>query len=303
MNRDNDELLIPETLLAQIPAGDLVPRLRVIRRLSTGTAHRNWHIRTARGDFVLRAPNPALPMMSERDFERELLLQRHAAAQGMAPKVFACNRPQRSMVMEYIDGTQWADGDFREALRLSDLCSRLAQLHAVAAPAVPAFDPLSNIQSYARQLLAAMPPDSAGIDAKVTAATRIWTSGGASAQSSAILHCDPHAGNLISRGAAMGSSAIVLLDWEYAQVGDPILDFAALCSYYPQAEPVVTRWLAAAPAPAAGVLQQRLRGAIGVFCVLNWLWYRVRAMRISPAAADVAQMRQLDGRIDALLLG
>ena len=66
-----------------------------------------------------------------------------------------------------------------------------------------------------------------------------------------------------------------LLDWEYAQLADPIYDAGCVLAYYPEAQPHAARLLEATglagPEHAA-----RLHAAIRVYQGLTWLWHQAR---------------------------
>jgi aminoglycoside phosphotransferase (APT) family kinase protein len=84
-----------------------------------------------------------------------------------------------------------------------------------------------------------------------------------------IVHGDPTEGNVLDR------QRLWLIDWEYAQLADPLYDVAAVLAYYPVARPHVAELLAAAGRPA-GERGERLDAATGVHAALGWLWHYAR---------------------------
>ena len=81
------------------------------------------------------------------------------------------------------------------------------------------------------------------------------------------MHSDLHAGNLVDDGQ------LWLLDWEYAQVGDPLCDLAALIAHHPQlgargAALLEMARLADVATPA------ELEALAGVYRLINSLWQR-----------------------------
>ena len=74
--------------------------------------------------------------------------------------------------------------------------------------------------------------------------------------------------------------ALWLLDWEYAQLADPLYDVACVLAYYPQAQPHADELAGGAGLTGAGVAA-RLEAAMRVYDGLSELWLWVRA---SPRA-------------------
>ena len=292
---------IPSHWRRHVPGCEADGQPLSVSPLGTGTAHQNWRVRTVVGEYVLRAPDPALPVMSQRDFNREHSLQQVASTQGIAPKIVRVDVQELLLVMEFIDGEAWSCEDFSVALRLRDLCARLIQLQHIEPPTLELFDPIRNAEVYAQQLLAQDAADSHLIDVRLAAARRLWSICCSDKRTAVILHCDLHAGNVLDRQGVLGADAIVQLDWEYAQIGDPLIDFAAICANYAKALPPVMDWLSH-HAPGGARLAARLPLATAVFRLLSWLWYRVRALQQQPRGDELAQMSQLGEDLDSALL-
>jgi thiamine kinase-like enzyme len=81
-------------------------------------------------------------------------------------------------------------------------------------------------------------------------------------------------GDLVATNLLQSRERLWLLDWEYAQRADPLLDVACVLAYYPEARAHCGELLA-----AAGLQQQaegRLASATYVYEALTWLWHRAR---------------------------
>ena len=79
-----------------------------------------------------------------------------------------------------------------------------------------------------------------------------------------LCHGDLNTGNLLG-------AQPLLIDWEYAQLADPLHDIACLLSYYPQIGPQSDCLLAAAGLAGAEYRQQ-LSAQVRLFDIVNALW-------------------------------
>ena len=84
-------------------------------------------------------------------------------------------------------------------------------------------------------------------------------------------HGDLNAGNVIG-------PVPMLVDWEYAQLADPVYDLACLCVYYPSLRPRTEELLSNAGITAANGAE-RLRLHAELFDGLNRLWEYAEALR------------------------
>ncbi len=261
---------------AQLPAAaalTAVPGVRAgiaplrIERLLGGSVNDSWRVDTSEGRFVLRLDGPAWRRPGV-DREREQALHAAAARAGLAPRVLREDSAMGVRVCEYLEGRSWEPADFLQPLQLRRLGRRLAELHALPVPAgVEAFDPGACARSYFTQRAgsgadAEMTALAAGIDA---AASRVASG----TRRLSIVHGD------LAHANVLDGARLWLLDWEYAQVADPLYDVACILAYYPQARPN-----AAALLQAAGLeeteLAERLPAAVSVYSGLSDLWHMVR---------------------------
>lgn len=257
--------------LALVPGlagpGDQAGRpLRAVR-LPGGTVNETWRIDTPEGRFVLRLDGPAWRRPGV-DRPRERLLHQAAAAAGLAPRVVAADLSAGVLVCEYVEGRIWAAHDLSGAAQLDRLGERLARLHALEPPhGAGRFDP----QACAAQYLelagdAAAAGGAPELLAGLRAAVLEIEAAGAEPR---IIHGDLVHGNLIE------GDRLWLLDWEYAQLSDPLYDVACVLAYYPLARPHAARLLAAAG--LEGRARERLlRAAAYVYEALTWAWHRAR---------------------------
>ena len=258
--------------LAHVPGLEHgAPALRV-QRLPGGTVNEVYRVDSARGSFVLRLDGPQWRRPGV-DRARELALHRCAAAAGLAPRIVGAWPEAGVLVTEFLAGQCWLDAHFGDASALVRLGETLQLLHALAPPASPAvapFDPLPIAMHYAT-LAAGTPTLDAQGRTQLLATLEAALQRLAAARAPAcIIHGDLVAGNLLQTGARLW-----LLDWEYAQLADPLFDVACVLAYHPAAWPQRGLLLAAAglETPAA---RERLADAIHVYQALTWLWHQAR---------------------------
>ncbi|MFT6916446.1 MAG: thiamine kinase [Motiliproteus sp.] len=112
-----------------------------------------------------------------------------------------------------------------------------------------------------------------------------------------LTHHDLHWGNLC-RPAETGASGLVVLDWEYAGIGNPWFDAAALR----QSFGVTPETIAALPAwrrLSQAEVERGLSTALWLNDALGWLWYQVRGDNSGPAAAHTQEAERLLGFVGA----
>ena len=255
--------------LAWVPGvrSDLAP-LR-IEKLLGGSVNDSWRVDTERGRFVLRVDGPPWRRPGvER--EREHILHEAAARGGLAPRIVLQAPDAGVRVCEYLDGRSWTAADFVQPLQLRRLGDQLAQLHALPVPLeVEPFDPGACARAYLSQLgdePAADPNTRAQVASVDAAALRV----AAGTRGLAIVHGDLAHGNLLD------GERLWLLDFEYAQVADPLYDIACVLAYYPEARAQIASLLSAANLNGAD-LAERLAAAESVYATLSELWHAVRA--------------------------
>ena len=240
-----------------------------IERLRGGTVNDSWRVDTLQGRFVLRVDG-AQWRRPGVDRGREQLLQRSAAAAGLAPRHLLASAEIGAQVSEFHPGRQWESTDLESPAQLARLGALLRRLHALPAPAsVTGFDPVDCGAGYLRQC----DPQASQVGAAGAVLAAIGSAAAMVAADSAgprILHGDLVHGNLLD------GPDLVLIDWEYAQLADPVYDLGCLLAYYPAARRHRPLLLAAAGLPATAAALWRLDAATYVYEALTWLWHLAR---------------------------
>jgi len=277
--------MAPDPAMPAAAALALVPGLEEgasparLERLTGGTVNLSWRVDTAQGQFVLRVDGAAWRRPGV-DRVRERRLHDAAAVAGLAPRVLRREAALGAQVSEFLDGRIWSAADFTRAESLACLGERLATLHELPAPlGVTRFDPGVCARQYLQTLASGhgnLPHARALADAVGTAAQRV----AADSRAEGIVHGDLVAANLIE------DRIVWLLDWEYAQLADPIYDVACLLAYYPAARSHAGLLLSAAGLRNTGDTA-RLGAAIGVYEGLTALWWLARGEQ-QPAGGLLA---------------
>ena len=264
--------VIPASVLRRIPgcAGGQAP-LHVELLHGGRKVNLNLRIDTRAGRFVLRqriseGPRPGA------DSLRELACHRVAAAASVAPAVLDAAPDGSWILMDYVEGGMWNPPRLQapDGLRTLGVCLR--RLHgATPPPDLAAFDPGSIATGQAQAILARDPAATEHVDTLVARTQQLAVQCAAFAATPVTTHGDLVASNVIG-------PVPMLVDWEYAQLADPVYDLACLSIYYPGLERRSGELLDAAGITDANATV-RLRLHVELFDSLNWLWERAQALR------------------------
>ena len=255
-----------------------------------GKVNRSFLVRTRRGRFVVRlnentAADPGL------DRERELLLHGAAANAGLAPQVVFAAADRSCLITDYLDGRLWTPHYFSRMRDLRSLGGRLRTLHSLVPPAVTRFDPLLAARRYVDLIVRHDPPEAPRLQSLLDRGAEALARSQSESRQPCIVHSDLHHGNVLT------ADRVYFIDWEYAQVGDPLLDLACIMAYYPRSVVHGGLLLNAAGLDERGTTEAMLVELTCVFNLLTYLWYRARRVaRLVPATdlqLETAALRRL----------
>jgi aminoglycoside phosphotransferase (APT) family kinase protein len=223
----SDRWVIPASVLRRIPgcAGGEAPLS--LQLLHGGpNVNRNLRIDTRVGRFVLRqrireGPRPGADPL------REVACHRAAAAAAVAPAVLDAAPDGSWILMDYVEGAMWTPPRLQAPEGLRTLGACLQRLHAITPPTgLVAFDPVSIATGQAQAILERDPSATAQVNTLVARTRQLALDCAAFAVTPVMTHGDLNASNLIG-------PLPMLVDWEYAQLADPVYDLACLSVYYP----------------------------------------------------------------------
>jgi len=248
--------------------------------LGGGKVNHSFLVRTRRGRFVVRL-NENTGADSGLDRNRELAIHTVAAHAGIAPAVVYSAPDQSCLITEFIDGRLWTPHYFTRMRDLRSLGQRLRTLHALTPPSVMRFDPLVVARRYADHIINHEPDESGRLQFLLAGGAESLARSGAEKRTPCIVHSDLHHGNVLT------ADRVYFIDWEYAQVGDPLLDLACIMAYYPRALPHGELLLEASGLADAGTTPAMLGELTNVFTLLTYLWYRARRVARNVPATDL----------------
>jgi aminoglycoside phosphotransferase (APT) family kinase protein len=186
-----------------------------------GLINETYRVLRDGGAYALRVPaaNP-IDLGVDRAWEARVL--ECACRADLAPALEYCDPQRGILIVQWLDGRSWSPADVRRESNLARMAQLVRRVHALPMP-TPArlMSPSTWIDHYSvaqpratadLPLMAALRQASAQRLAALAALPRVEP---------VVCHSDLHTLNLIDRGPAL-----VLLDWEYAHVSDPLWDLA-----------------------------------------------------------------------------
>jgi len=245
-----------------------------------GRVNRSYLVRTPRGRYVVRL-NDNSDSDPGLDRDRELALHAAAAAAGIAPTIVYSAPDRSSLITEFLDGRLWTPHYFSRMRDLRSLGQRLRALHSITPPVATRFDPIGVARQYADIILRYEPAEAARIRMLLEKGAESLANSGHDRRGAAIVHGDLHHGNVLT------ADRVYFIDWEYAQVGDPMLDLACILSYYPRSTPHGPLLLEASGLADTGATPEMLVELTSVFTLINYLWYRARRTTRNVPATDL----------------
>jgi aminoglycoside phosphotransferase (APT) family kinase protein len=153
--------------------------------------------------------------------ESEVLAQRAAAAHGLAPRVIHVSLAEGVLVDDWVAGSPWTRAEARSPESIRRVAQWLQALHSVPPPAqLQRVDFLGSLLHYCALLPATRVP------ASLLAEAQAWRGQLGEPLRAVLCHHDLHHANILDTG-----EAILAVDWEYAGLGDPIMDLAGFAAY------------------------------------------------------------------------
>ncbi|MDF3019049.1 MAG: hypothetical protein K0Q92_352 [Steroidobacteraceae bacterium] len=272
--------MIAGELLLQVPGCEDGDPPYSQELIGGGRVNRSYLVRTRRGRFVVRlndnsSSDPGL------DRDRELALHTAAAGAGVAPAVVYAAPDRSSIVTEFLDGRLWTPHYFSRMRDLRSLGQRLRILRGVTPPPLMRYDPMVTARRYADSILRHDGDEASRIGMLLDNGAEALARSGWGKRAASIVHGDLHHGNVLT------ADRIYFIDWEYAQIADPLHDLACILAYYPRAAMHGGLLLEAAGLDKTGATPAMLADLTNVFVLINYLWYRARRVTRTVPATDL----------------
>ncbi|HJP39210.1 MAG: choline/ethanolamine kinase family protein [Gammaproteobacteria bacterium] len=276
----------PEQALAGIES---LADARVVGTLNRGPVSDSYLIEHNKGQFVLRLDNEvAVPLGLDRKAEAEVLavVGRHQ----LGPELRYADPPQGIQVTRYIEGRVWTESDLHDEECITRLAELLRQLHALETHGQP-LQLLDKVDHYARIIGTA--------EGRELAEETRQLSGRLNQQpvSHCLCHNDAHCANLID------GQALILIDWEYAGIGEPMFELAVIAEHHQFNHQQTDTLLDAYFGTVREEHMQRLSGYRLLYLHLLVLWLTSVEQLGEPGAELRVLLQQARHRLQAAATG
>ena len=193
---------------------------RVLHQLAAGPTNMTWLIEQGGQRWVLRQDRPAAAALGlDRESERQVSTV--AAAAGLTPAYRYFDPSSGVSLRPFVTGRSCTREDLRDRDRLGRLALLLRRLHGLPAAGRP-FDPAAAARRYAERIGTR---ESAELALRATAAWKIAQGPGGPPVP---CHNDLVAENVLETP----DGELLLIDWEYAGMGDPFFDLAIVVCHH-----------------------------------------------------------------------
>ena len=219
-----------DTALAAIPG---LAGARVRERLADGPTNASYLVEQAGERFVLRLDKPEAAVLGlDRANERRVC--EAIAAAGLGPAYLHFDAAAGVCLRPWLEGRSLHPDDLRDRGVLQRLAAALRQLHGLA-PLGATFDPLAAARRYAEQL------GTPGAGSLAARAAELSAGLQAHAPPPVLCHNDLVCENVL----LTAGQGLLLIDWEYAAVGDPWFDLAVVVRHHELGEALAGYFLEA----------------------------------------------------------
>jgi thiamine kinase len=201
---------------------------RLLEQLADGPTNTSYLVERGAERFVLRLDKPEARQLGlDRDNERAVCEK--LAEAGLTPAYRHFDAAAGVCLRPFVAGRSLRGADLLEPRMLERLAGVLRRLHRLPPVGLP-FDVAGAARRYAAQL--ATPQASMLAERAAGLLTEIGRQGGAAA----LCHNDLVAENVLETP----QGDLLLIDWEYAAVGDPYFDLAVVVRHH-QLDPSLAR--------------------------------------------------------------
>lgn len=185
---------------------------RVIKELAEGLSNHSFLLEADEQRWVLRLDSPGSESLGvNRD--REYRIHQLVATAGLAPTCLKADQKRGYFITEYVE-QEPSFKRFSPREQLDYLYTFFTKLHKLSLD-MPPFDYLAQLNRLSK--------NSALSSELVQALKHLESDGNLS-----VCHHDPNPDNVMFR-----SEKVIMIDWEYAALGNPVMDLAGLIHDWP----------------------------------------------------------------------
>jgi thiamine kinase-like enzyme len=192
-----------------------------IQPLRAGLTNETFRVERNEESYALRvAGADPEPLGLDRVWEEQIL--KAAGASGLAPPLVRSDAARGLLVTRWVFGRTWSESELPEAANLRKITALMRRVHALSIPACARImSPASWIELYLRALSQREEPAPDSI-LQSMASAYLERLAELPPGPRVVCHSDMHRMNLIE-----AEETLLLLDWEYAHVSEPLWDVAA----------------------------------------------------------------------------
>jgi aminoglycoside phosphotransferase (APT) family kinase protein len=228
------------------------------------------------------------------DLPWEARVLERAGSAGLAPHLVYFDLGSAVLLTRWVEGRSWGSHEAAAPANLDRIAALLRRVHALTVP-MPArlVTPLQWIEIY-DEALSRRASHSSDAALRREAMLRTQALAALPHAIGVVCHSDLHTMNLLQE-----SDSLVLLDWEYAHVTDPLWDLAGWCANNDFGEELqsglLRRYLGKAPISSEW---QRFKLLLALYDYVCWLWSQLYLDVRGREANGVAERaRLLDARL------
>jgi thiamine kinase-like enzyme len=216
----HEEVTIPElTEVVARLAALLGPRVGGVQPLDGGITNRNYRVHFGGDDYVVRLPGKDTNLLGI-DREAERLATKRAAEVGIGPKVAAMLEDPACLVTCFVEGRELTSEELRGPDALAEVARGLRSYHDSGLELPTRFHVQEVVREYAevsRSRGGAVPEE---FEESLARADEI-----VAAVADDPEHASrPNHNDLLAANFLQSDKGIVIVDWEYAGMGDPFFD-------------------------------------------------------------------------------
>ena len=216
----HEEITIPELteVIARL-AAVLGPRAGGVRPLEGGITNRNYRVNFGGDEYVVRLPGKDTNLLGI-DREAERLATKQAAALGIGPKVAAMFEEPPCLVTCFVEGRELTSAELREPALLAEVSYGLRAFHESGLELPTQFHVYDIVREYAEVARARGGDVPEAFDTALARAGEIVAAVGDLPE-----HAPrPNHNDLLAANFLAADDGVVIVDWEYAGMGDPFFD-------------------------------------------------------------------------------
>ena len=190
----------------------------LVAQLSDGPTNSSYHVEQGGGQYVLRLDKRGAASLG-LDRQNESRVCRAVAAADLAPEPMVFDPVKGVCLRRFVHGRSWVNSDLENTHNLERLARLLQKLHSLA-PVGKVFDPLAAARRYARQL------DTGDSFTVLGRAEKLMQEITGHSPGQVLCHNDLVCQNIFE------GERLILIDWEYAGIGDPYFDLAVVVQHH-----------------------------------------------------------------------